>query len=303
MSGFPKTLDSSIAVGDAVARIEQVVGVTNSTDPASLTWQVTKVQTLVGDSDYQILPTDRYVCTSATFTAGRTWPLPPAASVKAGWEIRIADVFGGIVLNGLYTPITVAAGGTDLIKGGNAGGSFTFGSFQLNYPFAHVTVRSDGVSTWSIVDADPTTPTEGNNSSDGEFQNLAVDGLFYLTQGSSLSSVSNGANADYFVVGSYLNITGPTGAFSFSGFTTQLTPPVARKANPKYLGGNLLIVENQTAFTMTLNHENAGSQAANRIHCPAGADIVVAAHSTAHLIYRYDATQAAGRWGVIAVYP
>lgn len=73
------------------------------------------VRTLVGDSNYSILATDRLVvCTAPALTAPRTWTLPPAATVGPGQIIWVSD-FAGI--NGANT-ITIARAGSDVFAGG-----------------------------------------------------------------------------------------------------------------------------------------------------------------------------------------
>jgi hypothetical protein len=73
------------------------------------------VRTQVGDTNYSILPTDRFVVnTSPALTAPRVWTLPLAANVSPGQIIWISDYAG---INGANT-ITVTRQGPDVIAGG-----------------------------------------------------------------------------------------------------------------------------------------------------------------------------------------
>lgn len=69
-----------------------------------------------------------------------------------------------------------------------------------------------------------------------------------------------------------LRVTGPTGAFSITGFTNgQL--------------GRQMTVVNDTAQSMTLKINDAGSSAANRLFLTGGVDKVIAAYSSVTLMY------------------
>ena len=92
-------------------------------------------------------------------------------------------------------------------------------------------------------------------------------------------TLANGVNSNV-VVGDYqmMRITGPSGAFSISGFVAPST-------------AKLLFIYNPTAQTMTLTND-ATSTAANRIYTMTGADVALVGPSMATLIY--DTTDA--RW-------
>jgi hypothetical protein len=94
--------------------------------------------TAKGDTNYSILSTDRYVYTTAAFTAPRTWTLPAANSLTAGTTIWIQDAASAVTST---NTLTIARAGADLIDGGgttlviaNGGGGITF--------------TTDGISNW-----------------------------------------------------------------------------------------------------------------------------------------------------------
>jgi hypothetical protein len=91
-----------------------------------------------GNTDYSILSTDRYVYTSAAFTAPRTWTLPAANSLPVGTTIWVQDAQGTVTTT---NTLTISRAGADTIDVGNttlvitgAGGGITF--------------TTDGVSNW-----------------------------------------------------------------------------------------------------------------------------------------------------------
>jgi len=69
--------------------------------------------TSVGDTDYTILSTDRFVLSSAPFTANRTWTLPASSSVNHGTRL-IVWPWG--TLGAFTITIQVAGGSGDLIS-------------------------------------------------------------------------------------------------------------------------------------------------------------------------------------------
>lgn len=116
---------------------------------------------------------------------------------------------------------------------------------------------------------------------------LDVTGALSLRQGSALAlvnGVNNNANLGT-TPSSFYRITGPTAAFSLSGIIPVTTSD-----------GQIVTLENTTAFNFTIAHETATSTAANRIYCPGGTDLILSGqYSTVSL--SYNATQA--RWIVI----
>ena len=92
-----------------------------------------------GNSNYSILSTDKAVVTSATLTAPRTWTLPAANSVNAGYEIIVADLFGGVSST---NTLIIARAGSDTI---NSATSVTIGA-----QYGMRRLFSDGVSKWTF---------------------------------------------------------------------------------------------------------------------------------------------------------
>jgi hypothetical protein len=88
--------------------------------------------------------------------------------------------------------------------------------------------------------------------------------------------LSNGANANVELpsVARYLRITGPSGAFSISGFADGYE-------------GKRLVLYNDTAQTLTLTND-ATSTAANRILTLTGADVAINGPGLAFFIYSVD---------------
>lgn len=78
---------------------------------------------------------------------------------------------------------------------------------------------------------------------------------------------------------SALRITAPVGDYTLTGFLNGNN-------------GKELLIYNDTAFVMTIAHENAGSAVANRIHTMEGMDIVLPGESMAQ--FKYDELQQ--RW-------
>lgn len=98
-----------------------------------------------GNSDYTIVATDKYVATSATLTATRTWTLPLANTFNAGQTITISDDFGGI--NGSNF-LNIARAGSDTIQGKTS-------ALVLDVQFASATLSSNGSNGWSVVGMQP----------------------------------------------------------------------------------------------------------------------------------------------------
>ena len=77
--------------------------------------------------------------TSATLTASRTWTLPLANSVNAGYEIIIADLFGGVSST---NTLVIARAGSDTVNGNT--------SATIGASYAMRRLISDGVSKWTF---------------------------------------------------------------------------------------------------------------------------------------------------------
>ncbi len=105
-----------------------------------------------GDSDYTILSTDKIVHTSAALTAVRTWTLPAASALTAGYAITVEDAFGSATQT---NRLKIQRAGSDLIFPPNAG------TYEITTSYQGVTFISDGVSKWYAVSVQPGGNTNG----------------------------------------------------------------------------------------------------------------------------------------------
>lgn len=92
-----------------------------------------------GDAIYSILSTDKVIVTNANFSASRTWTLPAANSVNAGYEIIVADLFGGV---SSINTLVIARAGSDTINGAS--------SVTIGAQYGMRRLISDGVSKWTL---------------------------------------------------------------------------------------------------------------------------------------------------------
>lgn len=116
------------------------------------------------------------------------------------------------------------------------------------------------------------------------FNELSDDPLRY--QNGSLT-LANGVNSNVILPRArFITITGPTGAFSISGFAVSTPVEPARE----------VILYNPTAFAMTLT-DDATSTAANRILTMTGGDVATTGTGTARLIY----STVSSRWVLVGL--
>jgi hypothetical protein len=106
----------------------------------------------IGDANYNILTTDRYVAIASPLTANRLITLPPANSVPGGREVLIQDEIGTL---GPTHYVTVQPTGADTIDGTQ--------SRVLAIPYAGLRVRADGIGRWSYVNAFAVTKVADTN--------------------------------------------------------------------------------------------------------------------------------------------
>jgi len=92
----------------------------------------------VGDAAYPMVAGDRYVYTTAAFSAARIWTLPAASALNKGETIHVADAAGGVTS---VNTLSIARNGTDTINGGTA-------SLVLNTAKGGALFVTDGVSNW-----------------------------------------------------------------------------------------------------------------------------------------------------------
>lgn len=114
-----------------------------------------------------------------------------------------------------------------------------------------------------------------------------------ISLGDGTLTLANGANNNVAAgYDTYMQVSGPTAAFSITGIL-----PVRGAGNTGQRGalGRWLVLRNPTAYTMTIAHQSGSSSAANRIITSTGADVDLAAGTTAMLIYNV----AAERWHLV----
>lgn len=116
---------------------------------------------------------------------------------------------------------------------------------------------------------------------------LDVTGGLSLREGTALNITA--ATTNNLSLGttpsSFYRITGPTTAFNITGLAPTTTS-----------NGQIITLENTTAFNFTISNDNASSIAINRIYCPGGTDLVLSGiYSTVTLSYNAFQT----RWIVI----
>ena len=115
--------------------------------------------------------------------------------------------------------------------------------------------------------------------------NTGIDCAKDIAYRPTARTLANGTNNDVNATDtSVLRITGPTAAFTITGFS-----------DPQQ--GKWLLVINTTTQAMTIAHENAGSTAANRIILIPAVNLVLAG-SVSYALFWYDVTTA--RWRLIA---
>lgn len=93
-----------------------------------------------GDSNYSILSTDRYVYTSANFTAPRTWTLPAANSLASGTTIWVQDAQNTVTST---NTLTISRAGADTID-------ISSTSLVITGAGGGITFTTDGVSNWGV---------------------------------------------------------------------------------------------------------------------------------------------------------
>ena len=97
--------------------------------------------TIGGNANYSILAADKTVVTGTTFTAPRTWTLPDASTVNAGYEIIISDFLQTITSS---NTLTIA------VQSGQKLNGTTDGTEVIGAAGAWRRLISDGVSNWTF---------------------------------------------------------------------------------------------------------------------------------------------------------
>lgn len=96
--------------------------------------------TTIGDANATIANTALVLYPNAALTTTRTWTLPAAASVPAGWTIDVIDIEGRV---GSSNNINIVRAGADTLNGGT--------TTTLRRPYDRVKLFSDGVSRWFTI--------------------------------------------------------------------------------------------------------------------------------------------------------
>jgi hypothetical protein len=194
-----------------------------------------------GDSNYTILSTDRTVGTTATLTAARVWTLPAANSVNAGQEITVADYFGGVSST---NTLTIQRSGSDTVSGST--------STVLNSAYARVSLRSDGVSKWSVSSSSSSltkTPMDYGAACDGSTDDrTAIQAWLNGISGTAIGVLPPGLTCTYSLyvivpsnvtIYNYGTFKARNGANAATGFllTDATGGTVAGPTNVKIYGG------------------------------------------------------------------
>lgn len=137
------TMPAQTIKGNPTGGVSDVVDITVKQARSSALLNIESITTH-GDSDYTVLSTDKYVATSATLTADRTWTLPLANTFNSGQSITFADDFGGV---GSFK-LKIARSGSDLIQGSST-------AVNIAVSKGSMVLVSDGNTKWSVARKTP----------------------------------------------------------------------------------------------------------------------------------------------------
>ncbi|SDR10158.1 hypothetical protein SAMN05519103_00746 [Rhizobiales bacterium GAS113] len=151
----------------------------------------------IGDANYSVLVTDRYVGLTATLNAIRTITLPAAATVPAGRQVVIQDEVGG-VSSSFYHSIVPT--GADTINGG--------GSWIQKTTRGGVIFRSNGSNAWNVL-----VPFQRTAVADANYTATFGDSLIAYTSITAARTVTLPAAASY-QKGAQLTIIDESGSCS-----------------------------------------------------------------------------------------
>jgi hypothetical protein len=121
-----------------------------------------------GDADYTIVSTDKYIAITAALTTIRTFTLPAAVNVNAGYEITIQDEVGAIT-GGKY--ILIVRASSDTINGNTS-------AAYLLQKRGRIRLTSNGVDGWFFDNRE----TRSVIKLAADVSNVATDTLADITE-------------------------------------------------------------------------------------------------------------------------
>lgn len=160
-------------------------------------------QTNGGDTNYNILATDKTVVTGTTFTGAHTWTLPDASTVNAGYEIIVTDELQTVTST---NTLTIA------VQTGQKLNGTTNGTEVMQASGTWRRLVSDGVSNWTFdngIVRTTKTQTLTNKTIDAPI----ITGLSKESKGADIASASTVDLSA--ATGNYVKVTGTTTITSF----------------------------------------------------------------------------------------
>lgn len=193
--------------------------------------------------------------------------------------------------NTSYWPLVTAKPAWKLDYSGNVWDAL-MDYLQANAGLGTVTNTAGALASGALV--------VGNGSNDAKTPNSATtldaNGNLvtagYVAPGSAASSGNNvtlasGANQNIAIGNkAYIRLVGPSAPFSLGGFSGGVD-------------GRRLTVINVAVQTMTINHQDSGSSAANRIYTLSNTNVVLRAGANSAANFVYDITD--GGWILVSV--
>lgn len=218
-----------------------------------------------------------------------TLSLTAAATLGAGWYCEVMNVNSGI--------LTIDPNGAETI---NAGSTLTLGAFSS------CRIVCDGSAFVASLDFWPFSNTVYLNN-----KSLSMDtGSITLTTGGSVTAGTGNIIASVGYTSSYKppvlgantsNLTANTNDLAITSAITLLTTTGAWDLTGVVpvtaASGQVIVLSNTSANTVTIKHESASSTAANRFKNSTGADLSLTTNKTQ--MFFYDTT--ASRWRNICV--
>lgn len=193
-----------------------------------------------GDTNYQILATDRTVGTSATLTAARTWTLPAASSLNAGQYLIVQDFVGGV---SNADTLTIQRAGSDTLNGSAT--SVTINTSGGGYLFI-----SNGINNWSAqaLGAQASSGVSSLNGQTGAVNVVAGAAISVNTAGGNITVANGGITAANALTGS-LTFADNGGAKVTSSGTTITFGNPGGYLN-KFRNGTMDIAQRGTSVTI-----------------------------------------------------